>query len=518
MRRAAALSIAFLALAPAAAHASLLEVSGGTLSYIDTDPIAANVVTVKASTDGKSLIVTDSGRGSSKTITVTSDGSCTGGRGTGSCPAAGVTALDIETGAQADTVHVTVALPARLDGGAGNDRLTGGGGADTLIGSAGADSLAGGAGSDTADYSARSGPVTVSFDGRANDGEGGEADNVATDVENVNGGSAADTLSGSSAANVLNGNGGNDTLAGGDGGDSLHGGPGDDRVDGGSGDDTLTGEDGNDVLTGGAGNDSVDAGTGNDAIAGGDGNDALEGGSGNDLLDGGGGADALSGGEGADTASYASAAAGVRVTLNAKPDDGAAGEGDNVDTENVIGSNGGDTLVGNAGANVLAGGAGDDRVVGGKGQDTLDGGLGDDLIASLDGAADRVVCGDGADGSVSDRRDVRSDCEQIKYRALAASSTRLHLTHGSVRIPVRCAPGSATGCAGRIAIEYRRRVLGTLTYRLAVGRRWIAHVRLSKRGLRLVAAHAPLAASLVVRDRDASGATSKTRQTIRIGR
>src|SRR5205085_2851742 len=80
------------------------------------------------------------------------------------------------------------------------------------------------------------------------------------------------------------------------------------------------------------------------------------------------------------------------------------------------------------------------------------------------------------------KRDVRSDCEQIKYRALAAGSTSLHVSRGSVRIPVRCAPGSATGCAGRLAVEYRGRVLGTLTFRLSAGRRWVARVRLTRRG------------------------------------
>ena len=66
--RTATIALAALLLAPAVAGASTLKVTAGTLFYIDTDPTAANVVTVKASTDGKSLIVTDTGRIGGKSI------------------------------------------------------------------------------------------------------------------------------------------------------------------------------------------------------------------------------------------------------------------------------------------------------------------------------------------------------------------------------------------------------------------------------------------------------------------
>src|SRR5207248_642961 len=81
---------------------------------------------------------------------------------------------------------------------------------------------------------------------------------------------------------------------------------------------------------------------------------------------------------------------------------------------------GDDVLIGNAEPNALSGGAGNDRILGGKGVDTLDGGPGDDIIQSLDGRRETVACGDGQDGVVSDKRDVRSDCEYIKDRAIAA--------------------------------------------------------------------------------------------------
>jgi Ca2+-binding RTX toxin-like protein len=79
-----------------------------------------------------------------------------------------------------------------LDGAQGNDTISGGSGADAVDGGAGddtlrpgvgADDVAGGPGTDTADYSERSGSVSVTFDDQANDGESGESDNVHSNVE-----------------------------------------------------------------------------------------------------------------------------------------------------------------------------------------------------------------------------------------------------------------------------------------------------------------------------------------------
>jgi Ca2+-binding RTX toxin-like protein len=102
-----------------------------------------------------------------------------------------------------------------LHGGDGDDTLTAGGGDDSLDGDAGADSLAGGEGTDTVDYAARGGPVTVTLDGQANDGEAGENDNAEASVENVTGGAGDDTLTGGDGDNVLTGGAGNDTIDGG---------------------------------------------------------------------------------------------------------------------------------------------------------------------------------------------------------------------------------------------------------------------------------------------------------------
>ena len=154
-----------------------------------------------------------------------------------------------------------------------------------------ADTLSGGDGTDTVDYSQRVAALTVTLDDVQNDGEVGESDNVASDVENVIGGSAGDTLVGSGGPNVLDGRNGDDTLVGGGADDTLAGGVGNDTLSGGDGGDILTGADGDDALAGDDGNDSLSGGGGTDTLDGGAGGDALSGGAGIDTLNGGDGDD-----------------------------------------------------------------------------------------------------------------------------------------------------------------------------------------------------------------------------------
>jgi Ca2+-binding RTX toxin-like protein len=322
----------------------------------------------------------------------------------------------VDGGAGNDTLH----------GGDDNDTLTGDTGDDTLDGGNGADSLSGGDGTDTADYSARTSPLTISLDNGAGDGASGEKDNVRADVENVIGGSGADKITGDSAANVLHGGPGNDTLDGGAGDDALYGDAGDDRLLQGAGNDTLSGGDGNDLadysaerapltitlddaandgengerdnvetdierVTGGSGGDRLigdDApntligGGGSDTLVGGGGNDSLQGGDGDDLLDGSSGADDISGGSGNDTVDYSLRSAPVSVSLDDQPNDGEAGEGDNVhsDVDSIVGGAGNDHLVGDAGPNNIQGGPGNDTIDGGLGADNMAGGPGIDTV------------------------------------------------------------------------------------------------------------------------------------------
>lgn len=137
-----------------------------------------------------------------------------------------------------------------LFGGGGNDELLAGAGDDALVGDEGDDTLDGGlgadvpidggAGADTLFYGDRTRNLSVDPEpgglfAPADDGEGGEGDQVLDTVENVTGGSGDDTLTGTGAANTLLGN---------DGGDVLNGLGGADVLEGGFGADTLLSQDG----------------------------------------------------------------------------------------------------------------------------------------------------------------------------------------------------------------------------------------------------------------------------------
>jgi hypothetical protein len=117
-----------------------------------------------------------------------------------------------------------------LDGGFGDDALDGGAGDDVLTANLGADLYRGGSGIDGVTYAAYTAPVTVSVGAGANDGQVGENDDVAGDVERIDGGSGGDVLAGSGANDLLYGGLGPDTLDGGGGADVLVGGGDDDVI------------------------------------------------------------------------------------------------------------------------------------------------------------------------------------------------------------------------------------------------------------------------------------------------
>jgi Ca2+-binding RTX toxin-like protein len=169
------------------------------------------------------------------------------------------TALGDELAGEAgDDTLFAFAGDDRLDGGPGNDALhddagsdavLGGDGDDRWIAGPGGDVFAGGPGSDTADYGARTTPLTITLDGLADDGEAGEGDAVGTDVEGVHGGSGADHVAGNEFDSRLRGGAGDDVIVAG---------PGEDRVEGDEGNDTIDTRDGR--------YDSVDCGPGTDVL------------------------------------------------------------------------------------------------------------------------------------------------------------------------------------------------------------------------------------------------------------
>jgi Ca2+-binding RTX toxin-like protein len=137
------------------------------------------------------------------------------------------TIVNIEnvTGGTAADILTGDGLVNFLLGNSGNDTLLGLGGNDFLRGSGGNDSLDGGTGLDTVDFSDRTGAVVLTLNGATNATAtiGGVELDTIVNIENITGGSAADTLTGDTLANSLVGNGGNDTLSGLGGNDTLTG-------------------------------------------------------------------------------------------------------------------------------------------------------------------------------------------------------------------------------------------------------------------------------------------------------
>ena len=173
------------------------------------------------------------------------------------------------------------------------------------------------------------------------------------------------------------------------------------------------------TINGGKGNDRISAGAGNDRINGQGGDDYIFGGDGKDTVDGGSQGDDMFGGGGRDTVDYSARTAPLTIGLGTLPDDGEAGEGDNVrsDFEVVLGGAGSDNishsgtrpinLYGNAGNDTLIGGIAGDYLVGGPGNDSLVGGDGNDVFDVQDGARDTCNGGDGTDSALtSDQNDI----------------------------------------------------------------------------------------------------------------
>ena len=99
-------------------------------------------------------------------------------------------------GGAGDDVLVGGGRRDSLHGQDGDDVLAGGPGRDALDGGTGGDMVAGGAGTDGVAYPGRSTAVTVRLGGATGNGEAGEADSIAADVENASGGAGADLLVG----------------------------------------------------------------------------------------------------------------------------------------------------------------------------------------------------------------------------------------------------------------------------------------------------------------------------------
>lgn len=243
---------------------------GGQLTVRATGEDTAQNLTVSAAT-GNNVVFEETGTGP---VFVLEQSSLCDPVGTEvkkvSCSLAGVSRLDIDTGALNDRVTVasagaeSVTLPTELSGGTGDDRLTGGAGDDTLIGGGESDILKGGPGFDTMPSPGRTNPLFITVnDGLRNDGEALDEtkaavvsgsvrsrDDVADGIERFQLSTAGDDIVGSPAAETLEGKDGPDTLEGKGGADSF---------DGGNADDLIIARDG-------AADTSIVCGPGNDRV------------------------------------------------------------------------------------------------------------------------------------------------------------------------------------------------------------------------------------------------------------
>ena len=346
-------------------------------------------------------------------------------------------------------------LGGSVDAGPGDDDIVVAGPPSQLQGGAGADlldaRLAPGSAISYRDHTAG---VTVRLNGLADDGSAGEGDNVLGSLGSIEGGSGDDTLESGADAASLAGGAGNDTLVGSPEGESL------------------LGQDGDDDIAAGGGNDSVAGGAGTDL---------------------------LSGGPGHDEASYAGAVTPLRLTIGDGPNDGAAGEGDDIqaDVEDLIGGSGADVLIGTAEANRLVGLGGADRMFGGDGADRLEGaGDGDRLDAGpgpdsvIAGARDRLLLDDGE----RDRTDCRSSAPVIRADSLdtfkrCAPWVRMRsLGRARAGLPVRialsCPRLSAVPCRGHLFVRMQpgnRRLSRTVRFGpIRPGRRAVLTVQISR--------------------------------------
>lgn len=179
----------------------------------------------------------------------------TGGLGNDRYVVSGGTTIYEAAGEGRDTIYSSVSivnLPSNIEdilltgsssltatGNALANTLTGNNSNNLLKGGLGNDALDGGAGIDTADYSDKTKAVVATLNGSIKTAVtvGGVAEDTIRNIENLTGGSTADTLTGNGLVNTLIGNAGNDVLNGMGGNDILRGGLGKDILSGGVGQD-----------------------------------------------------------------------------------------------------------------------------------------------------------------------------------------------------------------------------------------------------------------------------------------
>jgi Ca2+-binding RTX toxin-like protein len=277
--------------------------------------------------------------------------------------------------------------------------LNGGNGNDSFVVNAANTAVIGGAGSDTVSFAGAAAGVAVNL--HAGTGSNGV---TYSGVENVVGSDHNDTIVGSLTTGT--------TLDGGGGNDSINIMTGNTTAIGGTGTDTVSyANAGSGVTinlstgTGGAGDiyigieNAVGSGNGDTIIGGSNTGAVLDGANGNDTIVINAANTTVIGGGGFDTVSYANAAAGVIINLQA----GTSSNGDTITgVENAIGSSHGDTIIGSTTpAMTLNGGDGNDTIIVNAANTAVVGGNGNDTIsyaATAAGVTVNLNAGTGSNG------------------------------------------------------------------------------------------------------------------------
>ena len=276
------------------------------------------------------------------------------------------------------TVDSNIVLPATIDGGTDDDTLTGGAGNDKLIGAEGNDALEGRLGDDTYVFATATAAEADTVTEAADAGTDTlSLSTLTTDIV-LNLGSMAIQTAHTNRTLKLNAGTVIENLIGGSGADSLTGNSLNNTLTGGPGDDKLNGTTGSDLLFGGLNNDTYLFG----ASSVGEADQMTE-----------------NANEGTDTLNFATQTTGVILSLGTTAiqpvHTNRTVKLNSLSTfENLIGGSAADSLTGNSLSNTLTGGPGDDKLNGTTGNDLLFGGLNNDTYifgGSSAGEADQIT-------------------------------------------------------------------------------------------------------------------------------
>jgi Ca2+-binding RTX toxin-like protein len=426
------LSLVVLLAVPVAAQAANVTVANGTITYNAGAGETNTAVVVKQQTTAVATIYFVGDQNPAVTVTASPAQGCLP-----TPPALGlpegylctvpvvtpITSIVENLGDGNDTgvIRTEASGPSgTINGGTDNDTLVGGRENDSFHGNGGTDNVAY-VGIAAAGIT-RTAPVTAALPSGAapttGNGQTGENDSIAADVEDLTGGNGDDTLTGNAGPNTIAGSAppgtpdvdpqpanteSQDTIRGAAGADTL--------LAGDSG--TVAGNEGNDTVVGGRSFANVTT---------------VNGGPDDDTLVSGRGSDDLSGGGGANTLAYVSVSQGGLSIVNRTqgvlvrlPEPGTTGPGGTIggqehdvvhdDLRTLIGSNNGDFLVGTEGADTMLGaapvGTGSGVVDTPAGNDTILGRGGDDTMVG--GDRGQLGGGEGNDSIVGGRSTAASD-------------------------------------------------------------------------------------------------------------